>query len=123
MFLKPVSILLLMSLLSANFSGLWICLGFSMSQKYIARELCVNKDRPQLHCEGKCYLMKKLKQAEEKEQKQERQSQKTQLVQDAVIVTQLNFKQYSLAELDAHVPPSMGMPSSIKNSIFHPPQG
>jgi hypothetical protein len=109
-------------LLGANFSSFWICLGFKANQQYIAKELCINRDKPQLQCEGKCYLMKKLKQAEEKEQKQERQSQKTQLVQDAVIVRILSFQQYAFAELDVHVPFSMGMPQSIKNSIFHPPQ-
>ncbi len=37
-----------------------------------------------MHCNGKCYLAKKVKQAEEKEKSQERQSQKNNL-QDALI--------------------------------------
>tara|TARA_B100000678_G_scaffold92423_1_gene77164 strand:- start:41816 stop:42130 length:315 start_codon:yes stop_codon:yes gene_type:complete len=27
---------------------------------YIAKVLCINKDQPELHCNGKCYLMKQL---------------------------------------------------------------
>jgi len=121
MFLKPISILLVFSLLSANLSGLFVYLGFEANQSYIAKELCENKDKPQLHCEGKCFLKKKLKQAQEKEQKQERQSQKLQ-IQDAVVSTPLTFKQYAFAETALHIPFSTGMPKNIKNSIFHPPQ-
>jgi len=121
MLLKSTSVLLLISLLCANLSNAFVYLGFEVNQKYIAKELCENKDKPQMHCNGKCYLMKKLKQAQEKEQKQERQSQKPQ-VQDAIVGTTLVFKQYAFAEINFHVPFSTGMPQSIKNSIFHPPQ-
>ncbi|TCC97476.1 hypothetical protein EZ437_19915 [Pedobacter psychroterrae] len=121
MFLRPISIVLLFSLLFANLSPAFVYLGFEANQSYIAKVLCENKDKPQLHCEGKCYLMKKLKQAQEKEQKQERQSQKLQ-VQDAVLSKTVTFKQYPFAEMNVHVPFSTGMPQSIKNSIFHPPQ-
>ena len=121
MLLKPVSILLLFSLLTANFADLLVVSGFEMNRKYIAAALCENKDKPQLHCEGKCYLMKKLKQAQEKEQKQERQAQKIQLL-DAVIVQPIAFKRFSIADINFHIPLTTGMPQSIRNSIFHPPQ-
>ncbi|MES2829317.1 MAG: hypothetical protein V4687_14240 [Bacteroidota bacterium] len=65
--------------------------------------------------------MKKLKQAQEKEQRQERQSQKLQL-QDAVIGDALSITRFSFKRLKLHIPFSSGMPQSIKNSIFHPPQ-
>lgn len=121
MLLKPVSILLLFSLLSANCTGLFVFLGFEANQDYISKELCENKSKPELLCNGKCYLKKQLKQEEEKEQKQERQSQKTQ-IQDVLVVKPLVFKQYAFAEIILHVPLSTGMPQSIKESIFHPPQ-
>ena len=97
-------------------------MGFELNKQFIATELCVNKDKPEMNCNGKCYLMKKLKQAQDKEQKQERQAQKTQ-VQDALIVNPITFKRYVLTESTLHIPFSTGMPQSIKNSIFHPPQG
>jgi Na+/citrate or Na+/malate symporter len=121
MLLKPVSILLLLSLLTTSFANLFVFAGFELNQKYIAAELCENKNKPELHCNGKCFLMKKLKQAQDKEQKQERQAQKTQ-IQDALVVTPMVFKRYALAETKLHIPASTGMPQSIKNSIFHPPQ-
>lgn len=121
MLLRSISILLLLSLFSANLSSVWVYLGYEANQKYIVKELCINKDKPQMRCNGKCYLMKKLKQAQDKEQKQEQQSQKSQ-VQYAVVSTPPVFKQYAFAEMKVHVPFSTGMPRNIKNSIFHPPQ-
>jgi hypothetical protein len=114
MFLRPISILLLLSLLVANCSSMFVYMGFELNQRYIAKELCINQDKPEMHCNGKCYLMKKLK--------QERQAQKTQ-VQDALIVSPLKFERYAFAEVTLHIPFTTGMPQSIKDSIFHPPQG
>lgn len=67
---KIVTALLLFSLLLQTFSRAGIYLSFKVNQDYIARVLCINKAKPQMHCNGKCYLAKKLKQAEEQEQKQ-----------------------------------------------------
>lgn len=36
---------------------------------FIASVLCENKDKPRLHCNGKCYLQKQLKKAEQQENK------------------------------------------------------
>lgn len=73
---RLIAIILLLALVSANLSGFFIYAEFKANQKYIAAALCENRDRPQLHCNGKCYLMKKLKDAEEKEKKQEQEAQK-----------------------------------------------
>ena len=121
MLLKPISILLLLSLLAVNASSLLVFIGFEANQTYIAKELCENKDKPEMHCNGKCYLMKKLRQAQDKEQKQEHQTQKPQ-VQEALLVDPLVFRQFVLNEIKFHIPYSTGMPQNIKNSIFHPPQ-
>ena len=36
----------------------------------IAEKLCVNKSKPMMHCDGKCFLSKQLKKAEENEKRQ-----------------------------------------------------
>ncbi len=121
MLLKPISIVLLFSLSMANFANLFVFAGFELNRKYIAAELCVNKNKPELHCNGKCYLMKKLKQAQEKEAKQEHQSQKPQ-VQDALVVTPIVFKQYAFARIKLHIPTSLGIPQDNHPAVFQPPQ-
>lgn len=74
MFRSFTAVLLLISMMLAQFSTVFVYAGFELNQGYIASTLCENRDKPEMHCNGKCYLAKKLKQAEEKEKKQERES-------------------------------------------------
>lgn len=36
-----------------------------VNKEYIAAKLCENKDRPEMKCEGKCHLSKKVKEQQE----------------------------------------------------------
>lgn len=40
---------------------------YIVNYEYISKELCVNKDKPALKCNGKCHLMKELAKASEDE--------------------------------------------------------
>jgi len=40
---------------------------YAIDYNHISKVLCVNKEKPQLHCNGKCHLMKELAKAAEKE--------------------------------------------------------
>ncbi|GAB4011924.1 hypothetical protein GCM10028808_26780 [Spirosoma migulaei] len=42
---------------------------YHANKDYIARVLCENRDKPQLHCDGKCYLAKQLKAQQERQDK------------------------------------------------------
>lgn len=48
---------------------LWPVVEYAMNYDYIVNELCENKDKPEMHCNGKCYLTKQL--AEESAGKKE----------------------------------------------------
>ena len=52
-----------------TFSRELLVVDFTLNQATITARFCVNKARPQLHCDGKCYFAKKLKQQEERENK------------------------------------------------------
>lgn len=114
---------LLFILLLAQFSKVFVYAGFELNQQYIAAVLCENKDKPELHCNGKCYLMKKLKQAEDKEKKQERDALKKtasdvfflsavavpllpMLVQPAVLPVEVSFDLPEHNSEIPHPPPS-----------------
>ncbi|MGM9507924.1 hypothetical protein ACS5NO_09360 [Larkinella sp. GY13] len=43
---------------------------FQLNKEYIARVLCENRDRPELHCDGQCYLARRLKAQQEKQDQQ-----------------------------------------------------
>ncbi|MBX9808301.1 MAG: hypothetical protein K2X95_10950, partial [Flavobacteriaceae bacterium] len=40
---------------------------YIVNYEYISKVLCVNKDKPKMHCNGKCHLMKELAKAAENE--------------------------------------------------------
>ena len=40
---------------------------YAINYDYIAKVLCINKDKPELKCNGKCQLMKQLEQQEEED--------------------------------------------------------
>jgi hypothetical protein len=92
MFQRGIIILLIFCTLAANFTRLFVFAGFEMNQKYIASTLCENRDKPQLHCNGRCYLMKKIRLAEDKEKSEEQQTQKN-LIQQVFCpsVNKINF--------------------------------
>ncbi len=43
-----------------------ITANFLINQDFIAANLCENRDKPELHCNGKCVLMQKLNLSEDK---------------------------------------------------------
>lgn len=87
MFKSFTAIFLLFALTSSQLSQLFIYAGFELNRNYIANTLCENRDKPELHCDGKCFLIKKLKQAEEKEKKQAQEAQKKNF-QDHYLINQ-----------------------------------
>ncbi len=84
MFCRIAAILLIPLIVGVSFSRLFIYASFEINKSYIASALCENRDKPWMHCNGKCYLIKKLRQAEEKEKGQEQQQQKN-LIQDSFL--------------------------------------
>lgn len=48
-----------------------VLLEYYANKDFIKRVLCINTRRPEMHCDGKCYLMTKLKAAEKAEKQAE----------------------------------------------------
>ena len=59
------SFLLISIILSKVIYSIFWQVNFYMNQKEIAAIECVNKSRPEMHCNGKCYLAKQLQKAED----------------------------------------------------------
>ena len=57
---RTVAIVALLGIFLQTFSQALILAKFYANQDYIAKNLCENRNRPQLHCNGKCCLKKKL---------------------------------------------------------------
>lgn len=65
-FRKIVAIFLLTGILINCFNHWLLFSSYSFNKTYIASVLCTNKDKPELHCEGKCFMDIKLKELEQK---------------------------------------------------------
>lgn len=76
---RVIVFFLLTCVIGTYFSRDFAVASFELNQKYIAEKLCVNKDKPWMHCNGRCYLMNKVKQAEENEKKQANKDLRTNL--------------------------------------------
>ncbi|MEB0263104.1 MULTISPECIES: hypothetical protein [unclassified Mucilaginibacter] len=113
--------LLIVSLVSANFSRFFIYAGFELNRNYIATKLCENRNKPQLHCNGKCYFMKKVKQAEEKQNTEDRQAQKN-LFQEASYNQPAQVKFYSVLLSVTKVPNYRFQLPQQPANIFQPPR-
>ena len=113
--------LLIVSLVSANFTRFFIYAGFELNRNYIATKLCENRNKPQLHCNGKCYFMKKVKQAEEKQNTEDRQAQKN-LFQEANYNQPAKVKFYSVLLSVAKVPNFRIQLPQQAATIFQPPR-
>lgn len=62
--MQRVAAILMMFILSVHTVGqLGVVLWFQLNQRAIATRYCENRQRPALHCNGKCYLAKQLKKA------------------------------------------------------------
>ncbi len=99
-------------------------MGYYLANKeYIAKVLCINRDKPELKCDGKCQLKEQL-------EKQDRQEQKLpvslkELPETALFLT-------SSLDLSANMivhplcitfpPYSFVLTDELSRSVFHPPQ-
>ena len=118
---RVVSLFLLLAVVSANFGRLFVYVGFGLNQKYIANNLCENRSRPWMHCNGHCYLMKKIKQAEEKEKSDERQTQKS-LFQESFFVSSSEVKFHAELLQIIATPYRATFQTQNPGAIFRPPQ-
>ncbi len=64
---KFISLILIMALSFQCLIKIGLISYYSLNIEYIITELCENKDKPELNCKGKCYLKKKMGEADKAE--------------------------------------------------------
>jgi hypothetical protein len=62
--------ILILATLLPTVSPWGIIAHYQLNKAYIARVLCENRDRPELHCDGQCFLAKRLKAQQDKQDKE-----------------------------------------------------
>lgn len=68
LFRRYIALFLLITLCAKVLIVPCILLDFEVRKAYIISNFCENKNRPALHCDGKCYLAKRLRAAQEREE-------------------------------------------------------
>ncbi len=58
---KILAIIILISLCAQQIAHIGIVGYYQINKDFIAKNLCENRDKPQMKCCGKCYLQKQLK--------------------------------------------------------------
>lgn len=66
---RVVAVFLALLLVLQAFSRELLVLDYQARKAEITRLFCVNKDKPRLHCNGKCHLVKQLRKATDAESK------------------------------------------------------
>lgn len=96
---------------------------FVLHQNEIAARLCLNKDKPELGCKGKCQLRKQL---EKQERGCKRFPSSTREIQETVVFIEFAKEVNPILNLENHtVTPlfSDHLLTGILRDVFHPPQG
>jgi len=110
-------------MLIQTFSKVLITLDYEANKAFIAEFLCINKSKPQLQCQGQCFLKKQLKKAEQAEEQTAGSNQKKS--GDITLFCQALFALKPAPAPSAPVlPPSLssGAASGRPFALFHPPR-
>lgn len=103
-----------------------ICLDYQVRKDYITKTLCVNRSKPMLNCNGKCYLAKKLAAAEKQQERQAEQDLMASLIYQVMGPESTYTFDYNASEWNLRESVKYQFHSSFKDrlltgSIFHPP--
>lgn len=63
--LRSIALILILSIAFQPFAKLLTVAWYQVNKTYIAKNLCENRNKPKMHCNGKCQLRKKLQQLEQ----------------------------------------------------------
>lgn len=121
MFRQIAAIFLLIAFTAQVFNRTVIVLDYNINTAAFAKN-CENKAKPMMHCNGKCQMMKKLKEEEKKEQQspERKADNKNEVVSSKSFFTTLSFQKLSLQnEFPSYFNPSIS--KGISSEFFHPP--
>ena len=97
---------------------------YAIFKPYIAKNLCINKDKPKSCCEGKCYREKQIKQISEAEETEKENTPKISKFNEIkeFLVTPITFSQLFGRIIIHHSIPQTIFTTKVVFSIFIPPQ-
>lgn len=117
-----IVILFFMGMLAQTFSRFFIIMDYELNKDYITKNLCVNRNKPMMHCNGKCHMMKKMQQEEKKDQENPERKMENKF-------ESISFRIEDLLIVPPYIVTSVTFPvfrecihTDFSSSYFHPPQ-
>ena len=97
---------------------------YAVNKDFIAKNLCVNRDKPKSCCQGKCYLQKQVKKSSETNDDKEKNSSKKIQNEDVKEFLSSHFAIPAIFVKDLITPINLEttLSSMFVSSIFIPPQ-
>lgn len=119
--LVPILIILV---LTQTFSKWLVVVEYNINKDFISKNLCINKVKPKMHCNGKCQMMKRLAEEEKQNSSNNTNNSSKTKVQELVFsdeMNQLTFPLLTYITLSYNEEPPVLKHNSPVSSIFHPP--
>lgn len=121
---KVIVLFMLLLILVQSTSQLWITISFFINQDYIARVLCINRDKPESGCNGACQLKKQIEKDKESQEKSNIDAKAKEVlvyipVATPQIQTLFNFEWTEKTFGNSYF--TSFLPEGHLHSIFHPP--
>ncbi len=98
-----------------------VMLQYTVNKEFIAKNLCDNRYKPELNCEGKCILMKKLEKHKETQENTEKGSIKLVVTEITHLSSTYQLKPAPLLLHFFSLYNPNGYSYNHHNDIFHPP--
>ncbi|KQN38803.1 hypothetical protein ASE92_05115 [Pedobacter sp. Leaf41] len=121
MFKKILIYLLVICSVSNGAMQLVVYSGYKMNKEYITSVFCINKEHPELHCDGQCFLAKKLKDLDSKNKQVQENLKRIVEAEPKFQITDINHQiPYFIIKSESGY-----LQKPVKNlsvSIFHPPK-
>jgi hypothetical protein len=118
---KFSTIILLTIIILQTFGSFVIQVDYFLNKSYIAKVFCINREKPKMHCNGKCYLAKQLKEQEQQEQQAPNLKREKFEVQPCYLPTSFAFTAIAFTNNIEYYYTSKVLTSPFLRSIFHPP--
>ncbi len=119
---KTIAIILLLLFTVQTFYAAAFTTWFFANKAAIVKQHCINKDKPELKCDGKCFLSKKLKEAEQHQNEEAPMQIKQLLESNPFTITTITHSITSFRAVCIHTPKNAALYRFTPGeSIFHPP--
>ena len=116
-------IVLLLAVALQSFNSSLVIVNYKLNTEFYLRN-CINKNKPQLKCHGKCQMAKQLQQAEQQNKDAADKMLKSPTLD--LYCTNTTLGQIPVAVIEfspGGFPLSIGHPLERSGLIFHPPSG